>query len=487
MQIARLLAGFSLGQADILRKAMGKKDPQEMAKVRSDFLAGADANGVSDKLAQGLFKEMETFAGYAFNKSHSATYGLIAYQTAWLKAHHPAEFMAANLSAAMDHTDKVVTLINEVRRMGLKLRPPSVNLSEFRFSVIDGDIIYGLGAVRGVGWMPVESIVNARKAGQARQAGVEGRQDGRFESLAAFCLRVDVKRANKRVIEALIHAGAMDELGAAGEDLGLVRAKLLGELDQALQAADQQSRDAALGIGDLFGGVGEDRQPALRAAIKPQPFQERIELERGALGLYLTGHPVEPLFAEFSARCQRLDELRPKEAERVFGLLIDLRRMRGRKGRNAGQEWAVAVIDDSTARVEAMVYAKTYERIGHKLEQGQVLVLEGEVQPDEYNGAHKIIVETAFTIDEWREENRPILRIDMSHKDAPADFSSRLAASLQPYRVEEGGSPVFVDYQAPKTAGSIRLGWRVKASEALVTHLKTEYGDDRVRVRMDGR
>ena len=487
MQIARLLAGFSLGQADILRKAMGKKDPQEMAKVRSDFLAGADANGVSDKLAQGLFKEMETFAGYAFNKSHSATYGLIAYQTAWLKAHHPAEFMAANLSAAMDHTDKVVTLINEVRRMGLKLRPPSVNLSEFRFSVIDGDIIYGLGAVRGVGWMPVESIINARKAGQARQAGVEGRQDGRFESLAAFCLRVDVKRANKRVIEALIHAGAMDELGAAGEDLGLVRAKLLGELDQALQAADQQSRDAALGIGDLFGGVGEDRQPALRAAIKPQPFQERIELERGALGLYLTGHPVEPLFAEFSARCQRLDELRPKEAERVFGLLIDLRRMRGRKGRNAGQEWAVAVIDDSTARVEAMVYAKTYERIGHKLEQGQVLVLEGEVQPDEYNGAHKIIVETAFTIDEWREENRPILRIDMSHKDAPADFSSRLAASLQPYRVAEGGSPVFVDYQAPKTAGSIRLGWRVKASEALVTHLKTEYGDDRVRVRMDGR
>ena len=322
MQIARLLAGFSLGQADILRKAMGKKDPQEMAKVRSDFLAGADANGVSDKLAQGLFKEMETFAGYAFNKSHSATYGLIAYQTAWLKAHYPAEFMAANLSAAMDHTDKVVTLINEVRRMGLKLRPPSVNLSEFRFSVIDGDIIYGLGAVRGVGWMPVESIVQARKAGvQARKAGVEGREDGRFESLAAFCLRVDVKRANKRVIEALIHAGAMDELGAAGEDLGLVRAKLLGELDQALQAADQQSRDAALGIGDLFGGVGEDRQPALRAAIKPQPFQERIELERGALGLYLTGHPVEPLFAEFSARCQRLDELRPKESrQRVFGL-----------------------------------------------------------------------------------------------------------------------------------------------------------------------
>ena len=486
MQIARLLAGFSLGQADILRKAMGKKDPQEMAKVRSDFLAGADANGVSDKLAEGLFKEMETFAGYAFNKSHSATYGLIAYQTAWLKAHHPAEFMAANLSAAMDHTDKVVTLINEVRRMGLKLRPPSVNRSEFRFSVIDGDIIYGLGAVRGVGPMPVESIVDARKAGvEARKAAVEARKTGRFESLAEFCLRIDVKRANKRVIEALIHAGAMDEFGAAGEDLGLVRAKLLGELDQALQAADQQSRDAALGIGDLFGGVGEDRQPALRATIKPQPFQERIELERAALGLYLTGHPAEPHLAEFSEDCQRLADLRPTEAARVFGLLIDLRRMHGKKGRNMGQEWAVAVIDDSTARVEAMVYAKTYERIGHKLEKGQVLVLEGEVQPDEYNGAHKVIVESALTIDEWRERSRPVLRIGMNHQDAPADFSSRLAASLQPYRVEEGGSPVVVDYQAPKTAGSIRLGWRVKASEALVTHLRTEYGDDRIRVGAD--
>ncbi len=537
MQIARRLAGFSLGQADILRKAMGKKNPVEMAKVRSDFMAGAEANGVQSKLAKNLFDEMETFAGYAFNKSHSATYGLIAYQTAWLKAHHPAEFMAANLSAAMDHTDKVVTLINEVRRMGLKLRPPSVNLSEFRFSVIDGDIIYGLGAVRGVGWMPVESIVEARKAGaeprqaraqagqariQAAQAGVQeaqagvqagqagvqagqagvqggqagaqaaqaadqGRQDGGFESLAAFCLRVDVKRANKRVIEALIHAGAMDEFGAPDEDLGLVRAKLLGELDQALQAADQQSRDAALGIGDLFGGVGEDRQPAPRTAVKPQPFHERMELERAALGLYLTGHPVQPHVAEFKDRCRRLNQLRPRDTERVFGLLVDLRRMRGNRGRNAGQEWAVAVIDDSTARIEAMVYAKPYERVGHKLEKGQVLVLEGEVQPDEYNGAHKLIVEEAYTIDEWREENRSILRIGMSHKDAPADFPSRLAASLQPYRVAEGGSPVFVDYQALKTAGSIRLGWRVKASEALVTHLKSEYGDDRVRVGMDSR
>ena len=469
MQIARRLAGFSLGQADILRKAMGKKNPVEMAKVRSDFMAGAEVNGVDDKLAKSLFDEMETFAGYAFNKSHSATYGLIAYQTAWLKAHHPAAFMAANLSAAMEHTDKVVTLINEVRRMGLKLRPPSVNLSEFRFSVQDGDIIYGLGAVRGVGRMPVESIVAAR-------------EQGRFENLAAFCTRVDVKRANKRVIEALIHAGAMDDFNAEVEDLGWVRAKLLAELDQALQAADQQSRDAALGIGDLFGGVGEDRAPPVRAAIKPQPFQERIESERAALGLYLTGHPVEPYLAEFGKRCQRLDELRPKDAERVFGLLIDLRRMRGRRGRNLGQEWAVAVIDDRTARVEAMVYAKAYERIGHKLEKGQVLVLEGEVQPDEYNGAHKIIVESALTIDEWREENRPILRIDMHHQDAPADFSRRLAASLQPFRVEQGGSPVFVDYQAPETAGSIRLGWRVKASEALVTHLRTEYGDDHVRV-----
>ena len=480
MQIARLLAGFSLGQADILRKAMGKKNPDEMAKVRSDFMAGTEANGVDGKLAKKLFDEMETFAGYAFNKSHSATYGLIAYQTAWLKAHHPAEFMAANLSAAMDHTDKVVTLINEVRRMELELRPPSINLSEFRFSVIDGDIIYGLGAVRGVGQMPVESIVHARKA------GVEARNAGRFENLAEFCLRVDVKRANKRVIEALIHAGAMDEFGAEGEDLGLVRARLLGELDQALQAADQQSRDAALGIGDLFGGVGEDRQPALQAAVKPQPFQERIELERAALGLYLTGHPVQPHAAEFSRHCQRLEEVQPNGSrQRVFGLVIDLRRMRGRKGRNVGQDWAVAVIDDNTARMEAMIYAKTYERVRDKLEKGQVLVMEGEVQPDDYNGAHKMIVESALTIDEWREQNRPILRIGMNHQDAPADLSSRLAASLQPYRVDEGGSPVFIDYQAPKTAGSIRLGWQVKASEALVTHLRTEYGDDRVRVGTD--
>ena len=272
MEIARVLAGFKLGEADLLRRAMGKKKPEEMEKVRRQFEEGACANGVAQTLAGELFDLMEKFAGYAFNKSHSATYALVSYQTAWLKANDPAQFMAATLSADMRNIDHVVTLVHEVRRMGLHLKPPSVNLSKFRFSVVDGDIVYGLGAVRGVGEAPVDAIVAARSSGP-------------FRGLAEFCVRVDAKKANRRVIEALIRCGAFDEFARRGEEVGALRARLWSEVEMALHGADQAARDAESGMVDLFGGVVGGAVPTPAAvAVKPLSFSERLDGERQTLG-----------------------------------------------------------------------------------------------------------------------------------------------------------------------------------------------------------
>ena len=464
MQIAQVLAGFSLGQADILRKAMGKKDPEEMAKVRGRFLAGAEAHGVDADLANQLFDQMATFAGYAFNKSHSATYALVAYQTAWLKAHHPAEFMAATLSAKMGNTDKVAELIHEVRRLHLKLTPPSVNRSEFRFSVVDGDIVYGLGAVRGVGSGPVESIIAAR-------------QTGPFASLRAFCLRVDAKRVHKQVIEALIHAGAMDEFAGPGEALGSVRARLLAELEQALQAAEQATRSATLGVSDMFGGVSEDEQPALAPPSAPAlTHAERLELERSALGLYLTGHPVDPYLREFKDQCRRLaDAQASPNRQRLFGLVAELR-----VRRQGAKERGILTMDDGSARMEAVLHPEVYERSKDKLDKGGVLVLEGVVEFDQYSGGERLRVDKSFTVDEWRQRAGVCLRIDLNGDETPGDLPQRLTAALKPHRVGEGGCPVTIGYQAAEVAGSVRLGWRVQPAETLLQRLKAEFGDDRV-------
>lgn len=471
MQIAQVLAGFSLGQADILRKAMGKKNPAEMARVRDQFLAGAAAHGVEAALANRLFEQMATFAGYAFNKSHSATYALVAYQTAWLKAHHPAEFMAATLSADMENTDKVVTLIDEVRRLKLKLRPPSVNRSEYRFSAQGGDILYGLGAVKGIGPVPVESIVQARRQGP-------------FPSLAAFCLRVDAKKAGKRVIEALIQAGALDEFGAPEEPLNAVRARLLAELDAALQAAEQASRDQALGITDLFGGVSEDKPAASpTAASRPLSDYQRLEQEKSVLGLYLTGHPIQPYLRELRRRCTRLADVQASAAAmKVAGLVVDLRTKRGR----SGKDMAFLVVDDDSGRMEASLFPEVYERERHKVEKGRILVLQGPVQLDDYNGAHKMRVEEVLTIADWRQRANAGLRIDLNGEAASERLSKRLIDALRPHRVEQGGCPVSIGYRTAEVAGTVRLGWRVRADEPLIQDLQAEFGQDQVRVEFAG-
>jgi DNA polymerase-3 subunit alpha len=472
MQIAQVIGGYSLGGADLLRRAMGKKKPEEMAKHRDIFKAGATKNGVSETKAAQLFDLMEKFAGYGFNKSHSAAYALVSYQTAWLKAHHPDQFMAAVLSADIQHTDKIVTLVDEVRRSELPLDPPDINRSMFRFSVRDGRILYGLGAIRGIGEGAVVAICESRE------------RDGPFRDLYDFCRRIDAKKANRRAVEALIRGGAMDALALSGEDIDSVRARLLAELDGALQGADQLARNAASGIDDLFGGPfggadsGENKARGPTVVARPLTRRERLDAEKEALGLYLTGHPIDDYLAEIREFCpQRIADLRVERGVQVVaGLVYSSRTMRNKRG----ETLAFTVLDDRSGRIELSVFADVYEQHKQKLFKDAVLVVEGEVQQDDYNGALKMRVSQIHTMDDARRRFADCLQIEVSGDGMPADFARRLKTLLEPHRRD--GCQVAIAYRSRAAEGRLVLGadWRVAPSDELLQSLRNAFGAGQV-------
>ncbi len=470
MQIAQELAGFSLGQADLLRRAMGKKKPEEMARVREQFLNGTDANDVDHKLASDIFDLMEKFAGYAFNKSHSATYAVVSYQTAWLKTHYPAEFMAANLSADMQNIDRVVVLIDEVRRMGVPLLPPSINLSQFRFSVQNDSIIYGLGAVRGVGEGPVASIV-------------AGRADGAYRNLQDFCQRVDARKVNKRVHEALIAAGAMDEFALPGEDVNTTRARLREVLPRAMQSADQQARNAEAGIADMFAGEAAPVQQVCTAEahVVPLTSKQRLFSEKETLGLYLTGHPIEEYEAELRHFCKlRINDLRAeKKTQWVGGMVVSTRILKSRRG----APMCFLVLDDRSARLEVSLFPETFETYGRKVAKDELLIFEGEVQADDFSGGLTLRAEKVLTMCEARQRFSQGVVIDFSDDELPADFGAELKELLLPHRAESGCG-VSVLYANGSARARVRLGneWQVQARDDLLGNLRDSYGN---RVYLD--
>ena len=471
MNMGQILAGFSLGQADLLRRAMAKKKPEEMAEMRTMFLAGTDAHEVDRRIANDIFDQVEKFAGYAFNKAHAAAYALLSFQTAWLKAHYPAQFMAAVLSADMHVSDKVVTLIDEVKRMALRVFPPDVNASAFRFRAKDGGILYGLGAVRDVGETPVAAIVAERESA------------GPFRDLGDFCRRVDARRANKRVLEALIRSGAMDGFAAAGENRDAVRGRLLGEMPDALQGAEQLARDAQLGVVDMFGGAAEATQSEFAppaCAFPPLASQERLQGEKDTLGLYLTGHPLDKHLTEIRRFCpQEIGKLDAKRgSQTVAGVVVSNRTRRGRRG-----AMAFATLDDRSGRIEASLYGEVFERNRGKLAKDAILVVAGEVQRDDYAGAAalKLRVEQVLTLAEARNRHAQCVAVRV---DSPRNgFVSDLERLLGQHRAERGCA-VAVDYLTEAAQGRVALGndWRVDASDALLGQLRERFGDAAVTV-----
>tara|TARA_R110001606_G_scaffold13274_3_gene57891 strand:+ start:1069 stop:4584 length:3516 start_codon:yes stop_codon:yes gene_type:complete len=472
MQIAQELAGYTLGGADMLRRAMGKKKPEEMAKQRAIFEDGAKGKGVDPDLAMKIFDLVEKFAGYGFNKSHSAAYALVAYQTAWLKAHYPAEFMAAVISADMQNTDKVVTFIDESKTMGLKVLPPDVNSCGYRFTVNpDGDIIYGLGAIKGLGEGPIEAIVNARGNSGAEKA---------FEDLFDFCRRIDLKKTNKRSLEALVRAGALDKLGPNGHFSD--RAVLMATLPDAIAAAEQDARNQEAGMMDLFGSPGDDA-PATVVAWKPaREWNDELRLngERDTLGLFLTGHPIDQFETEVrqfvSSRLNTVQPTGKGEVAIVAGLVVALRITRSKR---SGERMAFITLDDKTGRIEVSVFGKTFAQYGERVQKDTLLIIRGGVRVDDYSGGFNLVADEVMDMRQAREAFARRLRVKVPVNEQLADILNR---TLTPYK--GGGTPVTLELAHQEADALMALGddWKVIPDESLVDDLRGRFGDKAVVV-----
>ena len=483
MQIAQVMAGYTLGGADMLRRAMGKKKPEEMAKQRAVFESGSKDNNIDPDLAMKIFDLVEKFAGYGFNKSHSAAYALVSYQTLWLKQHYPAAFMAAVLSSDMDNTDKVVTFIEETRHMGLKVEPPDVNRSSYRFT-IDGDqtVVYGLGAIKGVGEGAIEGIIEAREQG------------GAFRDLFDFCHRIDLKKANRRVLESLIRAGALDHLGAN-------RATLMMQLPFALKMAEKAEADKSAGMMDMFGDPVEQEAAPLPGVV-PDDTEEwddqlRLQGEKETLGLFLTGHPIDRYAAYLKELVGTrianlsLDGVRPTRNRRgggkkvkVAGLVMAVARRNTQRG-----QMASVLLDDKSGRIECTLFSEAYERFRDVVATDAILVVEGTLVPDEYRGGLSIRADHMQTLDDYRAESCVAMQLQIDetwlreNALATVDVVQRLREILQPHR--GGVCRVNVLYRRMDAQVRLRFGedWSLSLSDELLRQLHRWLGEEAVRLR----
>ncbi|MFD2111889.1 DNA polymerase III subunit alpha [Thiorhodococcus fuscus] len=482
MQIAQVLAGYSLGGADLLRRAMGKKKQSEMDKQRAIFMEGSGKRGVDPETATYIFDLMDKFAGYGFNKSHSAAYALVSYQTLWLKAHYPAAFMAAVLSADMDNTDKVVTLIDECRAMTLKVEPPEINRSSYQFTIADErTVIYGMGAIKGVGESAIEAMVVARESG------------GPFRDLWDFCARIDLHKVNRRVLEALVRAGALDKLGPN-------RATLMAHLPLALKAAEQHNASQAAGQVDLFGALeptsAPQPDPQLVSDVHPDwEDEQRLQGEKDTLGLYLTGHPIDRYETELrsmgGARIAKLLETdreqgrrdrRDREKRTVVGLVMGVRHGKTQRGRMGS-----VVLDDRTGRIEATVFSELYDQVRPLLVADQILSITGSLNFDEFRDAWSLRADSVRTFEQARETmaDHLALTLDLSKPADHAQGAARVEAlreTLDAFR--DGDLPVRLRYLRPGAMGDLVFSdaWRVRPTDALLKQLRALLGADQVVV-----
>lgn len=459
MQIAQVLAGYTLGGADILRRAMGKKKPEEMAKQREIFVTGAAKRDISAKISNQIFDLMEMFADYGFNKSHSAAYALLSYQTAWLKAHYPAEFMAAVLSSDMDHTEKVVHFIEDAKKMGLNILPPDINSSYYSFTVSEqGDILYGLGAIKGVGQAVVENMLEDRK------------KQGPFTDLFNFCERLFTRKITRKTLEACISAGAMDSFQ---QD----RATLLASVDAALQGAAQCSHAKAVGQVDLFSsGILADASKTHVPYVQVAPCSEELRLagEKAVLGWYISGHPIAKYISELTHFTTPISDLKPARNKiiTVAGYVIAMRTVQTKSGGRI----AFLTLDDRTARIDLAVFTELYDSCRKLLVKDQLLVVEGEVSVDDYTEQHKLAARQIYDLNQAREKYARHIRLALNHRQLSSDFLAALKNTITPFL--GGACQMVIDYSQENATAHLQLGdeWRLKPSEDLLVALR-QLGD----------
>ena len=465
MQIAQVLAGYTLGGADLLRRAMGKKKPEEMAKQRTIFTQGAVSKGVNEETATTIFDLMEKFAGYGFNKSHSAAYALISYQTAWLKTHYTSAFMAAVLSSDMDNTDKVVLFLSECQALELIMLPPDINHSDYAFTVIsDKEIRYGLGAIKGVGSAAIDGIIAVRN------------HNGPYTDLYDFCARVDLRKVNHRVLEALIRAGAMDLFGVH-------RASLLATLDKALQLAEQNKRNQVKCQLDLLGSLQQTEQHSY-TEITPWSDKERLASEKQTLGFYLSGHPINQYrneLKQFSVQhISALSSVNSKQNVFIAGFLMGVRMVKTKQNKRM----AIITLDDGSDRIDIVLFSDKYEELREIIEPDALLLVKGEVSPDHFSGGLRLRAKSITTLAKFRELSAKYVCLSLQEKSDHTlePIVKKVQEAL--LRFNQGIVPVKIRYQkaAAKAILSLDPKWHIQLHDELLQQLEVILGKNAVEI-----
>jgi DNA polymerase III subunit alpha len=458
MQIAQVVAGYSLGGADLLRRAMGKKKPEEMVAQRAIFTEGALKNGLNQRQASDLFDLLEKFAGYGFNKSHAAAYALVAYQTAYLKAHYPAAFLAATMSADMNNTDNMHIFFDDCAPNEVEVLPPDINQSEFQFKPLNNRaILYGLGAVKGTGLAAIELILAARELG------------GAFTNLFDFCARLDLRKVNRRVIESLIRAGAFDKLEPN-------RAALLAGVGMAVAAAEQANNHA--GQNSLF-CESPSSQHELPQVPAWSPEQTLLE-EKGALGFYFSGHPFlsyKDEIAQF-VRGTLTDLVAQDQPKLIAGIVMGIRIRMTQRGK-----MAIVTLDDAIARTEVVVGSELLNQHAQLIKDDQLLVIEGKVSNDDFSGGIRVSARKIFDLPSARSAYASMLKISCNGQSD----ASKLTTILGPYRAKNGDKklcPVKIEYHNAQGQASLMLGdnWRVELQDDLIYHLQAWLSKENVKI-----
>jgi DNA polymerase III subunit alpha len=468
MQIAASVAGFTLGEADVLRRAMGKKKHEEMVAMREKFITGAQKNKVPPAKAQKLFELIEQFAGYGFNKSHSAAYALVAYHTAYLKSHYPVEFMAALMTSEIGNQDKLTGYLNECRDMGIKILPPDVNSSDLVFTPTGESIRFGLKAIKNVGETAIDSVLAARW------------KLGRFENIFQFCENVDLRLLNKRVIESLIKAGALDSLGAR-------RSQMVSVLDRAMELGAKHQRDAASSQTGLFGG-GNEPEPVMATPlpdIAEWTETERLAGEKEVLGFYVTGHPLEKFADRISGVVKNdsssVDSLEHDSPVTLAGILTGLKVRPSKKG----DLWAAANLEDMRGAVELLVFPQAYQQLQGVLKPEAALLIKGRVRTEE-NARTKVVVSEAKPLENVTNGSKPelLIRFDLEtgNSDTLAEIEKIIDAS-------PGDNPVTFEFTR---SGDFRARLRprkprkIKADRDTMARLRDICGEAPILLERNG-
>ncbi len=472
MQIAQVLAGYTLGGADLLRRAIGKKKAEEMAKQKAVFIEGAKGRGVKEETATYIFDLMEKFAEYGFNRSHSAAYALVSYQTAWLKTHYPAAFMAAVLSSDMDKTEKIVHILGECEMMNLKMLPPDINLCYYKFTVAENQtsaIRYGLGALKGVGEAALENIFTERQ------------KHGPFTDLFDFCRRIDLRKANRRVLESLIKSGATDALGPH-------RATLMASIDSAIKLAEKHSTEKATGQNDIFASSSSTK----RSQAEKKPFtvvpdwslNDKLQGEKDVLGVYLSGHPIQPYLPELKqlsvVPLTRLKTTDSDQTVRVGGWVEEVRFAYAYNKR-----MAFLTLEDEKGRLEVKVSPELYEQKQNILVKNTLLIVSGKVREDNYNEGYTMTADQIYDLDQARGTQARRIEMTVSAIQAQAPgLVQKLLDILTPYR-QEGRCRVVICYFHPEAEVELLLGekWHVQPQQTLLQQLQELLGgEEKVKV-----